>query len=251
MTKAQFEIFAQFRQKYRDYCESLSEDFGSILRPLQIEAAKEDTPPYPLETPVVYNSALDDVSQSSEIRLIVVGDNPGKAEQRTENRRYLVGQSGKIAANFFARNAEFGIDFRKNAVILNKTPIHTAKTKHLKKIAAKSEKVRAIIEESQKWLAKESALLHRSLVDLEMPLEFWLVGYAELKKNGIFEQYRIALKENSSARSWQNVRVFQHFSMNCFLNDLRKFQSQNPQYSILEAAKELGVFHRNEIFGSF
>ena len=60
---------------------------------------------------------MDRLTPDDEIKLIVIGDNPGKDEQLTKNQRYLVGQAGKIADGFFKRNPELGIDFRKNVVI--------------------------------------------------------------------------------------------------------------------------------------
>ena len=79
----------------------------------------------------MYNRSIDDIKKEDDIKIILIGYNPGKDEQLERNRRYLVGQSGKIADGFFRKNPELGIDFRKNVLILNKTPLHTAKTKKL------------------------------------------------------------------------------------------------------------------------
>ena len=133
----QWQVFTGFRKEFKDIIEKWStflknEDEFGLLQELQKNAADSDnTPAYPLETPIVYNTALDTVTKEDEIKLIVVGDNPGKNEQLEKKRKYLVGQSGKIAESFFARNTELGINFRKNVIILNKTPVHTAKSKEL------------------------------------------------------------------------------------------------------------------------
>jgi hypothetical protein len=79
-----------------------------------------------VETPVVYNRALDDVGPKSRPRCILIADNPGKNGQKAENQRYLVGQSGRLAEGFFRR--ELGRDFRAEVLIINKTPVHTPKT---------------------------------------------------------------------------------------------------------------------------
>ena len=164
MTTVQFNIFSDFRNDFRTYCKKLSEEFSSILIPLQKNAAQKDTPDYPLENPVVYNTALDEITEQSQIRLIVIGDNPGKDEQLSKNQKYLVGQSGKIAASFFQKNPEFNTDFRKNAIILNKTPVHTAKTKHIKFLLSNGdEKIQKLILESQVYMAQKTAELHISL----------------------------------------------------------------------------------------
>lgn len=271
MTSEQYKIFCGFRTEFRSYCDELGSKFGKILRPLQKSACEKDTPEYPVENPVVYNTALDEITAESEIKLIVIGDNPGKDEQLDKNQKYLVGQSGKIAAGFFKNHSEFDVDFRKNAIILNKTPIHTAKTKHLKSLSSLGgEKIKNLIEESQIWMAKKTAELHIGLCraaekseaaetpeNAEKELAFggkplvFLVGYSELKKNGIFALYRDELKKNyeeGGFDEWWRVFVFQHFSMNRFSIDLKNFMAEYPSLGIVEAARKLGELHKNEIF---
>ena len=254
MTPSQFQIFSAFRDDFRAYCDSLKQKYGALLSPLQIAARLKDTPEYPLETPVVYNTALDELTEQSEIRLIVIGDNPGKDEQRSYNQKYLVGQSGKIASGFFAKNPEFQTDFRKNAIILNKTPIHTAKTNHLKYLLKNGgEKIAKIISESQIYMAQKTAQLHKDLCAAAseggIEPEVWLVGYAELKGKGLFLEYRDELKKSyGESKAWEKVFVFQHFSMNRFSIDLNNFMKSHADFTILEAAHELGRIHKNEIF---
>ena len=255
MTPQQFQFFSSFRDDFRAYCDSLNSSFAELLKPLQLEARLEDTPEYPLETPVVYNTALDDITAESDIRLIVIGDNPGKDEQRAVNQKYLVGQSGKIAAGFFAKNPEFQTDFRKNAIILNKTPVHTAKTKHLKYLLKNgNDEVKKLISESQIYMAQKTAKLHQDLCkasgEVGISPELWLVGYAELKGKGLFLEYRDELKKSyeASLSEWEKVFVFQHFSMNRFLIDLRDFMKENDGLGIVESAHRLGKIHKSEIF---
>lgn len=255
MNPRQFQIFSDFRDELRSYCSDLSKAYEDILPPLQRAASKGDTPPYPVETPVVYNTALDEVTLESDIRLIVIGDNPGKDEQRLLNRKYLVGQSGKIAAGFFLRHPEFGVDFRKNAIILNKTPIHTAKTKHLRYLMRNGGScVRSLVQESQVFMAERTAALHKGLLaaagEGEDAPELWLVGYAELRERGIFTEYRKALIRSYEGddEGWGKVFVFQHFSMNRFTIDLGDFMRRSGGGArILEAARELGLSHKNDI----
>lgn len=252
MNKNQFEIFKKFREEFKAYCEKLNSEYSEVLKPLQKSAAEADTPDYPVENAIVYNTALDEITEESEIRIIVIGDNPGKDEQLSKNRKYLVGQSGKIAAGFFKKNPEFNADFRKNAIILNKTPIHTAKTKHLKTIAKNNKKVEKLIEESQIFMAQKTAELHQKLLveaNGDFP-ELWLVGYAELKGKGIFIKYRDELKNayNDKENAWNKVFVFQHFSMNRFSIDLKNFMQTVPQLPISKACEKLGEQHKKEIF---
>ncbi len=256
MNNEQWQAFTKFRAEFKAKCQEWNTQFAQALEPLQKEAAKTDTPEYPLETGIVYNKALDELTEQSDIRLIVIGDNPGKDEQLAKNNRYLVGQSGKIAAGFFAKNPEFKTDFRKNAIILNKTPVHTAKTKHIKHLLKNGgESIQKLLHDSQGYMAKKTAELHQKLLscaktEQEKP-ELWLVGYAELKDKGLFMHYKNTLKASYTKENWQNVFVFQHFSMNRFLIDLKEFQEKTCESSKTKAVHALGELHKNEIFGSF
>jgi hypothetical protein len=226
----------------------------------------------------VYNTALDDVKQSDTITIILVGDNPGKEEQREKNRRYLVGQSGKLADSFFRKHPELNTDFRRNVIILNKTPVHTAKTNHLKYLMQHGDdSVRKLLTVSQSWMAQQTAALHLALA--AGGTQLWLVGYSELKPKGLFTVYRDTLKAAydrslgtglntstvgtaTSDRSlvddmrpeWNSVLVFQHFSMNCFSIDLNRFTNnrslvQNVPDSLPQTLLTLGSIHRGGIFG--
>src|SRR5574344_1995472 len=79
MTQAQWNAFSLFRTNFKKQCEKWAE-LSEELYPLQSDAASKDTPPYPHETAVVYNTALDALTATDNIRLIVIGDNPGKEE---------------------------------------------------------------------------------------------------------------------------------------------------------------------------
>ena len=246
----------EFREVFKTQIEVWETAFPELTE-LQKEAAKEaKTPEYSFETPVVYNSDLDRLTRDDEIKLIVIGDNPGKDEQLLKNQRYLVGQAGKIADGFFKRNPELGIDFRKNVIILNKTPVHSAKTAQLKRIAKLGgEGVAALLEESQIWMAQKTAELHKAFFE---NCELWLVGYSELKEKGLFTSYRDTLKQSIGDAQcdnpqWDKVFVFQHFSMNRFTIDLAEYAKQNEatlkNKSLKETIAQLGIIHKTEIFG--
>lgn len=253
MTKNQFQIFDQFRQELKKQV-AIWNDTIAELGDLQKKAADlGKTPTYPIETPVVYNRALDELTEADEIRLIVIGDNPGKDEQLLKNNKYLVGQAGKIAQSYFAKNPELGVDFRKNVIILNKTPVHSAKTNQLKTIAKMGgAEVQKLILESQIWMAEKTAKLHQDLcagAEGSKPTELWLVGYSELGPKGIFGPYRDTLKASYSKDYWQHVYVFQHFSMNRFTINLKEYtEEKNKPQSLEENLHELGLLHKNEIF---
>lgn len=251
MKEKAYRAFCKFREDLKKQIENWQResDLMKELVSLQKEAARKDgVPDYELEHPLVYNRALDEIGPEDEIKLIVIGDNPGKDEQRDKNQRYLVGQAGKIAEGFFRRNGELGIDFRKNAVILNKTPLHTAKTKELNFLLKNgSACVKEMIESSQKWMAERTAELHIALNE-EDECGLWLVGYSELKGKGLFLDYKKSLcRAYEGSEVFDRVLVFQHFSMNRFSIDLAEYAEKHQENSLEQNIRELGAKHKSEI----
>ena len=177
MTQEQYIAFDAFRNEFKAKITEWNSLAPELLK-LQKEAAMDaKTPSYSFETPVVYNRALDEITENDEIKIIVIGDNPGKDEQLLKNNKYLVGQAGKLGEGFFKKNPELGIDFRKNAIILNKTPVHTAKTNQIKYLLKNgSQEIKNLLEETQVWMAQKTAELAEKI-----HAEIWLVGYSELK----------------------------------------------------------------------
>lgn len=247
MTENQYQAFKSFRTEFQKQTELWSRRVQGLAEIQKEIAVAAGIPEYPIENPIVYNTALDAITPEDEIRLIVIGDNPGKEEQLDKNRKYLVGLAGKIGEKFFRDNPGLGVDFRKNAIILNKVPVHSAKTAMLYKIAKANPEYADLIQESQVWMAEATARLHNDLCkeanlhDLYVP-QLWLVGYGELKPKGIFAAYTTTLKEKSLF--WDKVKVYQHFSMNRFTIDLRAWQKANPDYSLERALDTLGDEHK-------
>lgn len=242
MTHEQFKAFEDFRKEFKAKIVEWNLLIPG-LQSLQIEAAQNaKTPAYSFENPIVYNTALDEFTECDDIKIIVIGDNPGKDEQLTKNQKYLVGQAGKLGEGFFKRNPELGVDFRKNAFILNKTPVHSAKTNQLKYIRKKGgDAVCKLLDETQIWMAKKTAELAKA-----MNAEIWLVGYSELKPAGLFRLYKDELKKNAD---WEKLFVYQHFSMNCFSKDIKNYMTEHKDLSLKEALIQLGNIHKEEIFG--
>ena len=248
MTDNQWKYFCDFKDDFKRKVEEWKAR-APELSGLQRQAAlAAGTPEYPFETTVVYNRSLDEITPQDQIKLIVIGDNPGKDEQLAKNNRYLVGQAGKIAEGYFRKNPELGVDFRKNVIILNKTPVHSAKTAQLKTIIKQGgPEIAKLIQESQIWMAERTAALHAAL-----GTELWLVGYSELKDKGVFGLYRDTLKAalSKDSKAWNRVYVFQHFSMNRFTIDLSDYvKAAKKEKAPLESnIHELGLLHRDEIF---
>lgn len=257
MTIFQWEYFNNFCNSFKNKVTEWNNQAKSLIVVQNIAKDFFNNVDYELQTPIVYNTALDEITQNDEIKLIVIGDNPGKDEQLAKNQKYLVGQAGKLGNNFFKNHEELGINFRKNVIILNKTPIHSAKTNHLKKFASFGGKeIEDLLKETQIWMAQETAKLHQNLLKVSENKDFpqlWLVGYSELKEKGIFTDYKNELKKQyqtseEAKNAWNNVFVYQHFSMNRFSIDLKEFSTENKNLDLKTQLKTLGKKHKDEIF---
>jgi RNase P/RNase MRP subunit POP5 len=246
MTAQTYKNFCTAREKFRKLCRTLSTELGGTNSALLIAQQKlSDTrqgKAYTVETPVVYNTSLDDVTLADEIGLILVADNPGVQEQKKEIRRYLVGLSGKLAENFFTKETALGINFRKNVIILNKTPIHTPRTAELKTLAAlggnDSRHIEKALQKSQLEMAQ---LLGEFWRALKTPV--WVIGYSEMKKNGIFEVYTEALRRDAALL--ESLLLFRHFSMNQFAIELS--QKRLPDESTAAALLRIGSAHKEAV----
>jgi len=261
MTKEQYATFGAIRDGFRNYAATLSREapwLGDLEDRLRRELGYDD---YRVETPVVYNEALDDIVQGDAPRYVLVADNPGKNEQKAANRRYLVGQSGKLAQGWFAK--ELGQDFRATALIVNKTPIHTPKTAELGKLRAlakadspaRAARLDELLVESQRVMAGIAFRLHACLDGV-----LWVSGYGELRANGLFaawaeETRRLYADATPSLR--QKVWVFRHFSMNQFAIEYKRFGQGGAPGPVLESAnltpmrrlEAIGVANRIRLLG--
>jgi len=253
MTKTNWDKFIKAREEFRNITEILSSSLPA-LRGIQQRfinsRSDEKNAAYKVETPVVYNTALDDITIDDEIKLVLVADNPGRREQVAENRRYLVGPSGKIAHKFFRDNPALGIDYQKNVIILNKTPIHSPRTAELRRLclleAEKSgNSISAALEESQKAMARLLLKFHEIF---DCPV--WITGYSEMKKSGIFQSYTESIKTlyEKNTERFEQLFIYRHFSMNQFTIDLKQ-QTQLGETTV-KALKRIGSEYRKRIFES-
>lgn len=254
MTEHQFDAICTFRKAFKKQVQTIKSNLKNAgifekLVQLQQKAADIDgVKSYPIDNPLVYNKTLDDITIDDDIRLIVTGDNPGKEEQAACNERYLVGQSGRLAEGFFKKHHELNIDFRKNTIILNKTCIHTAKTKELRFLITQAPPIlEEIFIQDQIFFAQQTAILHKALGDNCL---FWLIGYTELKPRGIFLPYKkTLLKEyhhpENTDPAYKRVFVYRHFSMNSFLIDLNRAITANTPIS--DTLQKLGTLHKKEV----
>jgi len=246
MNQANWKKFVSARDQFRGITEKLSmslPELKNIQQKFADSRSNGKNSAYKVETPVVYNTALDDVTIEDEIKLILVADNPGRREQAAENRRYLVGPSGKIAQKFFRDNPSLKIDYNKNVIILNKTPIHSPRTVELKELC-KGRLADALIE-SQAAMASLLPEFHEAL---DCPV--WITGYSEMRKGGIFETYTEKLKElySNKQEMYKQIFIYRHFSMNQFTIDLK--QQALPGETAAKSLKRIGTGYRQRILQS-
>jgi hypothetical protein len=249
LNSSQWNRFVKARERFREEVDGLTRSLPklkSIQQKLADNRAGGKSSSYTVETPVVYNSALDDVTADDEIKLLLVADNPGRREQAAENRRYLGGPSGKIAKKFFLDNPALGKKKKKNVIILNKTPVHTPRTVELRELcrmeAQSGGAISAALEKSQKTMASLLLEFHEVL---DTPV--WVTGYSEMKKGGIFEVYTESLKElycNRQERIKQ-IYFYRHFSMNQFTIDLK--QRSLPGETLVKSLRRIGTAYRQRI----
>jgi hypothetical protein len=245
VTKAAWAAFSAARER----CRGGLEGFGRVfrgLKALQQELVdRRSGPAYTVRASLVYNQALDDLGPADEIRLILVGDNPGRREQ--EAGRYLTGPSGKIAGGFFRNTAELGIDFHKNVLILNKSPIHTPRTADLKELCRRGGPAFAAhAAEAQRFMASLLLEFQRAFPG---PPPVWITGYSEMKRGGVFEAYTENLKELYAAEPvlGEQVFLYRHFSMNQFSIDLRRQTLEGE--GVRAALDRIGRSYRRRILG--
>ena len=260
MTQTAWSRCKKARDRYRREISKLLEHMPQLLALQQNLVNSREIlgsgPAYPVETPIVYNSALDELNAGSEIHLILVADNPGRREQIAENRRYLVGPSGKIADKFFRDNPALGIDFRKNVIILNKTPIHTPRTIELKKLCTLGgTALETALEKSQRLMARLLLEFHEALAchngrskngtGHAGTIPVWICGYSEMKKNGVFAAYTDELKAiygNTGLK--ESVFLYRHFSMNQFTIDLNRQAA--PGETLQQSLCRIGETYRKK-----
>jgi len=217
---------------------------------LRLEMGYDD---YRVETPVVYNRALDELGPKDRYSFILVADNPGKKEQLAANNRYLVGQSGRLAEGFF--RDRLGMDFRKEVLILNKSPLHTPKTAELRRLLAlakeRGDAEGRTLEELFLLSQETMAGMARSLHGASSPkVVLWLSGLGEFGKRGLFRHYADALgKAYADAPEALRKRVwlFRHFSMNQFSQEVNK--NADPSKPLLEELERIGVSNRRRLLG--
>jgi hypothetical protein len=247
MNTEMYTAFCAVREAYKKLVHDTGAAYPALRDAQTALIAARGAPAYTVDTPVVYNTALDGVTANDEIRLILTGDNPGRREQDKANRAYLVGPSGKIAARFI--NDKLGMDFRKNVLILNKTPVHTPRTAELKDLEKRGgEALTRVIDTSQEGCAENLYQFWRVL-SAGKKLPVWIIGYSEMHKKGVFKTYTQTLIRLARADSafYNELYLYRHFSMNQFTIDLNKKRQAGE--ALNAALERIGREYRERVLG--
>jgi len=264
MQKKAYAAIDKARKEFRSLVEAWSAENGYLAEAQEKVRIEKGYVDYRVETSVVYNRALDDIGPADEtIKIILVADNPGKNEQLSANNRYLVGQSGKLAEGWFKR--ELAIDFRREVLILNKTPVHTPKTAELKLLKKRAgmhrERLEALLAESQSAMADLAWRLYSNLrssgggrkistAGTEPWPVLWVSGLGELRKGGLFEIYRDELSQRMASANKAElggIWAFNHFSMNQFAIEVKK--KARPGKRLIEELERIGRENAARVFG--
>jgi len=245
VTQEGWDRFVASRESYRSAVADWTARLPSLPGLQGALLAEKGGPSYTIDTPIVFNRDLDLVDRGSEPALILIADNPGRREQSEENRRYLVGPSGKLADRFFREHPELGIDFKRDVLILNKTPIHTPRTADLRRLKQLGgPELAALIEESQVFCARFAASVDAALRPRE---GVWIVGYSELHSRGLFAPFSEELVRLYGDGGLHRIRLFRHFSMNQFSADVRAKALEGEPVG--DTLRRMGTDYRRRILG--
>lgn len=198
---------------------------------------------------IVFNEDLLRLSPE-EVRFILVGDNPGREEQKSH--RYLIGTAGKGARRFFEETVGLVNSFEKEVMVLNKTPVFTPSTMDLGALA----EISSLLEESQRYMA---AFMIRMQKLLNCPL--WVTGFggcrnakgdwnvkpAKTRPLGVFFQSlrEEAIKEGSDQK---NIQFFKHFSYAHFQKDAHQGNLPKDREEYLQKLNKIGSIYSGNFF---
>lgn len=210
MNKKKYEAFKILRDHFGEYTSGISGKEMDVLP--------------------VYNKDLDTFTEQSEIKYILIADNPGKEE--AAHHRYLIGHAGRQARNFF-ENSGLVSDFAEEVMVLNKTCIHTNSTSELRGL-----KKSGLLADSQRFMAEAVYGFHRIL-----DCEVWIVGCSEFKERGIFTEFKKTLTGCYSREKKpllkEKVFCYKHFSYGNFSHDLKVHPSADINIKLHDIGTEM------------
>lgn len=195
---------------------------------------------------IVWNNNLDKISDLSHIKLILCADNPGLYE--FQDKVYLSpnGKCGTMAKKFFKR---LNLDLHEEVIVLNKTPVHTCKTKMLKEIPQN------IFDKSQIIMANFVIELLKACHKQNQDTELWILGASNAnfgEKNPLFAQYKeIIAKAKNDEELWRKIFCFYHFSCGGFYRELYSYIEKRDGFEeqmLKNVLHNIGTYRKNLFF---
>ena len=169
---------------------------------------------------IVFNEDLLKL-KAEDIRYILVGDNPGKEEQKAH--RYLIGTAGQGARRFFEETARLVDSFEKQVMVLNKTPVFTPSTLDLGELT----EIQQLLTESQQYMALLMVRMQKIL-----NCQLWITGFGgcrnakgewnlKIAKTRPLAPFFLALRESLASEKGnpEKLSFFKHFSYAHFQKD--------------------------------
>lgn len=193
---------------------------------------------------IVWNNMLDQISDISSVKLILVGDNPGPYEFKENIYLSPNGKCGAMAKNFFSK---LNLTLHKDVIVLNKTPFHTSKTADLKKIVNDDTFV-----QSQTIMAKFAVELLKMCSKNNQNTKLWILGSSQSNfgKNPLFGQYKKVIQEMKQNKLWEKIFCYYHFSCGSFHKELYKHMDKKDicDIQILQEVLDITGTNRKNLF---
>lgn len=158
---------------------------------------------------LIIDRRLSEITPNSPIKYIIIGDNPGRKE--ADLKEYFVGNAGKNLKQFLNEELGFEINFDKEVIFLNKTPIYTPTTKDLDNL---NKLPNDLLIEMQKSVVELIGKLSATFKDSQI----WVLGIGKenlIRFNCFFRE--IYLLQNISER----VLLFYHPSRGWFKKSVK------------------------------
>lgn len=194
---------------------------------------------------IIFNEDLLNL-KAEAIRYILVGDNPGKEEQK--NHRYLIGTAGQGARRFFEETARLVDFFDREVMVLNKTPVFTPSTMDLAELS----EIEKLLEESQVYMA---SLICRLQKICKCPV--WVTGFGGCRNAQGEWKFKVAktrplacffqaLKKIGAPQPGEEPMIyfFKHFSYSHFQKDAHLESQPNSPEEYRKKLLKIGTFYR-------
>lgn len=194
---------------------------------------------------IVFNKDLLNL-KAEEVRYILVGDNPGKEEQKAH--RYLIGTAGQGARRFFEETAQLVESFDREVMVLNKTPVFTPSTMDLAELG----EIARLLEESQMYMA---GLICRLQKICDCPV--WVTGFGGCRsaqgewkwtpaKTRPLACFFRTLKAEGAPENEEESMIyfFKHFSYSHFQKDAHFEGKPDTPEEYREKLLKIGAFYR-------